>query len=292
MDRGCDLSRWEPELTDAPVCVVQFPHPGAEHWFGDGDRMPWNADGHARKFLRSAGRAIDESGRDRHGRFVFWGEWEAPSHIIERWPAEGRLPQLLHSPTWERPPTADYRQNTDPWVFGETFRYSNCKQLTYRHNPSALQELTPGSVIFFGSKLDGEFVLDTVFVVKDSVPYSPNQPPVTDEAFRICTMESLVTDDCGDFPFTLYRGATLDDSIEGMYSYSPCRDAAAAAARFARPAIYLPGFINPASAQSPSGAREPRTIEQAVEQWQSVREQVFLAGCELGVSFETPRPHG
>lgn len=275
-------------MIDERVSVVQFPHPGPEHWFDAGDRMPWNTDSHARKFLRSTGRAVDENGRTRDGSFVFWGEWEAPSEIIERWSAEGRLPQLLHSPVWERPPITSYRQNTDPWVFGEAFRYSNCKQLTYRHNPSGLQELMPGSVIFFGSKLEGEFVLDTVFVVKDSASYSPNQPPETDEAFRVCTMESLVTDDCGDFPFTLYRGATIDDPVAGMYSFSPCRDETASDARFARPPISLPGYINPASAQSPSGAREPRTIEQATEQWRRVQEQVFLAGCELGVSFDTP----
>lgn len=273
---------------DDPVFVVQFPHPGAEHVAGDGDRMPWNTGNHGRKFLRSVGRSIDENGRVQSGELDFWGEWEAPSRIIQRWPPEGRLPQNLHTPVWERPRTTSYRQNTDPWVFGETFRYSNCKQLTYRQNPSALQELPPGSVILFGSKLDGDFVLDTVFVVKDSVRYSPNDPPKTDEAFSVCTIESLVTDDCGDYPFTLYRGATFDNPVAGMFSFSPCRVATDAEARFARPAIFLPGYINPASAQSPSGARQPRTIEQASGQWRSVRDQAFLAGCELGVSFDTP----
>ena len=275
-------------MRDGPVFVVQFPHPGAEHRIGDDERMPWNTGSHARKFLRSAGRAVDESGRVRAAELDFWGEWEAPSRIIERWPSEGRLPQLLHVPIWERPSSMSYRQNTDPWVFGETFRYSNCKQLTYRQNPSALQRLTPGSVVLFGSRLDGEFVLDTVFVVKDSVPYSPNDPPETGEAFDICTIESLITEDLGDYPFTLYRGATFDDPIAGMFSFSPCRDATDHGARFARPAISLPGYINPASARSPSGAREPRTIDQASRQWRSVREQVLFAGCELGVSFDTP----
>ena len=77
--------------------------------------------------------------------------------------------------------------------------------------------------------------------------------------------------------------------MAGMFSFAPCRDATDAGARFARPAISLPGYINPASARSPSGARSPQTIGQASQQWRSVREQVFLAGCDLGVSFDTPR---
>ena len=273
---------------DNRAFVVQFPHPGAEHATGDGSHMPWNTGRHGRKFLRSAGRSVDPRGRVRDAALAFWGEWEPPSRVVKRWPREGRLPRELHVPVWERPPTLSYRQNTDPWVFGETFRYSNCKQLTYRQNPSALQSLTSGSVILFGSRLDREFVLDTVFVVQDAVSYVPHDPPETEEAFRVCTMESLITDGCGDYPFTLYRGATVEEPVAGMFSFSPCRDAAATDARFARPPVSLSAYINPASAQSPSGARRPQTIAQATRSWHSIREQVFLAGCELGVSFATP----
>ena len=160
---------------DATVFVVQFPHPGAEHVLGDGSRMTWNTGRHGRKFLRSPGRSVDPDGRTSEADLAFWGEWEAPSRVVSRWPRAGQLPQELHVPVWERPATPSFRQNTDPWVFGKAFRYSNCRQLTYRQNPSALQALTPGSVIFFGSRLHGEFVLDTVFVVK---------PEYTDRSLR------------------------------------------------------------------------------------------------------------
>ena len=292
MGRECGVTTREQSLTDTPVFVVQFPHPGGEHVLGSGGRMPWNTGRHGRKFLRSAGRSVDAQGRAGNAALVFWGEWEAPSRIVRRWPWEGQLPRELHVPVWERPATLSYRQNTDPWVFGETFRYSNCKQLTYRQNPSALQALTPGSVILFGSRLYGEFVLDTVFVVKQAEPYVPHDPPDTDEAFRVCTIDSVITDGRGDYPFTLYHGATFDEPVAGMFSFVPCRDAARTDARFARPVVSLPGHINPASAQSPSGATRPQTVEQAFERWRSVCEQVFQAGCELGVSFDTPRLDG
>ena len=277
----------------APVFVVQFPHPGGERIFRGGDRMPWNIGRHGRKFLRSAGRSVDSQGQAREvPSLFFWGEWEAPSRIVSRWRREGQLPRALHDPVWERPPTSAYRLNTDPWVFGEAFRYSNCKQLTPHQNPSALQALTPGSVILFGSKLREEFVLDTVFVVKKAECYVPLHPPETDEAFRICTIESVVTDGRGEHEFTLYHGATFDKPVAGMFSFVPCRDAAREDARFARPAVSLPGYINPASAQSPSEVKTPRTLAQVSQEWSSIREQVLQAECELGVSFETPRFEG
>ena len=273
----------------APVFVVQFPHPGGERALRGGDRMPWNTGRHGRKFLRSAGRSVDSQGQARNTPLVFWGEWEAPSRIVSRWRREGQLPRALQVPVWERLPTSTPRQNTDPWVFGETFRYSNCKQLTSRKNPSALQALTPGSVILFGSKLRGEFVLDTVFVVRKAVPYVPHDPPEIDEAFRVCTIESVAADGRGEHEFTLYYGATFEKPVADMFSFVPCRDAEREDARFARPAVSLPGYINRASPQSPSGAKRPLTIEQAFQQWHSIREQVLQAECELGVSFETPR---
>lgn len=195
---------------------------------------------------------------------------------------------------WARPPSRTPRQNTDPWVFGDAFRFSNCRQLTPAGNPSALQRLTPGSIILFGSTLDGQFVLDTVFVVADATPYTPRYSGevAVDEAFRVCTIEPLTIagrKDHSRSPFTLYRGATADTPVAGMYSFVPARPADSAAARFARPAIDLPGYVNAASRQSASGARTPCSVSTTRAVWDSVRDQVFDAGCVLGVWFPTPQ---
>ena len=281
--------------------VVQFPHPGPEHnprplrplpW-----RMPWNTSDHRRKFMRSPGRYVDRNNICSAEELTLWGEWEPPSDIVEEWPASNSLPRFLHVPVWERsaPPT---RQNSDPWVFGDCFLYSNCKQLTPARNPSALQELTPGSIILFGSRVKGEFVIDTVFVVKDSCPYTPSKPPSTeypfgDDAFCFCTIESLCdpSSGCAGDHFTLYRGATFDKPINGMYSFVPCRRADSARRRFARPPIKLPGYVNPESQQTPSGAgvKDRRSAQEAHDQWVKVRDQVLRADCLLGVWFETPQ---
>jgi len=184
-------------------------------------------------------------------------------------------------------------------VFGDTFRFSNCKQLTPRGRPSALQSLTRGSVILFGSQLDREFVLDTLFVVADATPYVPAEAGAldVDDAFRICTLESLTTleheqIDVANARLTLFRAATFNASVAGMFSFVPARPAHGAAIRFARPTIILPGYVNPDSKQSPSGARCPRTHNEVHSVWASVRRQVLDAECVLGVTFPTPELEG
>src|SRR6516162_4277523 len=146
---------------------VHFPHPKTEHNPGRSSRQPWNTSlEHRRKFLRNPGRYVTPVGSLAEAPLAFWAEWEAPSYVIHPRLAEGDLPRFLQEPRWERPTTKGFRQNTDPWVFGDCFRYSNCRQL----KQSGFRSLAAGSVILFGSTLglasaDGpRFVLDTLFV--------------------------------------------------------------------------------------------------------------------------------
>lgn len=273
----------------APQFVVQFPHPGCEHNPGKQQRQRWNTTGkHSRKFLQSSGRYVDGNDSCGEGDLVFWGEWEAPSFVCDknRWPRKDLLPRFLHRPVWECPTAKGWRLNTDPWVFGDCLMYSNCLQLTPNGNRSALQRLALGSLILFGSTLDGKFVVDTVFVVKDSCQFSPSKPPETDDAFRVCTIDSLLTTGSPDDPFTLYRGATYEDRFNDMFSFVPCRRADAIDMRFPRPALPRGRFVNPKSWQS--ARLTPCSPADARQQWKSVRQQVVSAGCLLGVQFATP----
>jgi len=275
--------------------VVQFPHPGGECSPGASRRQPWNIGNHCRKFLQSLGSYVaDDGSLSECEELVFWGEWEAPSYIIERWEPEDFLPRFLHRPVWERPSTGGVRLNTDPWVFGDCFRYSNCRQLTPNRNRSALQQLTPGSLILFGSTIGCEFVIDTVFVVNRDKPclFSPGEPPETDEAFRVCTVDSLLTTGNRNDPFTLYRGATYQAPFNGSgyrrYSFVPCRRADAGNMRFSRPSIELGSYVNPANTRAARGARTPRSEAEVQEQWEKIRKRLLEAGYLLGVWFSTP----
>jgi hypothetical protein len=281
------------------VAIVQFPHPGGEH-VPPGSHMGWNAGHHQRKFLLRPGRFVDgPDDQPTGGQLVFWGEWEPQSRVVARWPRRAGLPTVLHEPYWAPPGFDGTRQNTDPWVFGDCFRYSNCKQHTNNtpaRKPSALQRLPAGSMILFGSAVGGGFVIDTVFVVGGKVgvfrPFDDTSHLGVDPAFDACTMQALTTYEphIGASTYTLYRGATVDDPVHGMFSYVPCHVHGEPGMRFPRPAIDLAGLINPASKQSPSGAtaNDRRPLGDVIDAWHAVVHQVLAAGLHLGVQFDTP----
>jgi hypothetical protein len=131
--------------------------------------------------------------------------------------------------------------------------------------------------------------------------FTPIDPPNTDEAFRVSTIEALATG--GDASawgpsgargdanawFTLYSGATYEAPINGMYSFVPCRRADREDFRFARPTVSLPPrVVNPRSWQSPKGAGRPLLPHEIRDLWKIVRDQVIAVGCLEGVHFSTP----
>jgi len=277
-------------VTNPTAFFVQFPHPGGEHRPAV-DEMGWNAGKHRRKFLRAPGRYQDGDGHVREGSLAFWGEWEPPSRIERRWPAAGRLPRALHIPHWSPLPVDSFRQNTDPWVWGERMLYSNCKQTTGPdRRATSMQGLNPGSVICFGSTIDSEFCVDTIFVVASAEPWVPadHDRLQVDDAFKICTGQALTsaTRDA-QMRLTLYRAATLEDPVEGMFSFVPAR-LADRDPRFARPNVHLPGLINPASRQSTWGSRRSLRVATVRDIWASIRDQVLAQGLLLAVGLRTP----
>lgn len=272
----------QPGPISGAAYIVQFPHPGAEHR-PRGTIMPWNPGRHGRKYMVAEATYRDERATEHLGKVVFWGEWEASSRVLQKWPKEDAFPELLHEPLLDPPPEG-LRQNTDPCVFGERFYYSNCKQRTNQgQTATSMQRLTPGSLILFGSTLGGEFVLDTAFVVgrrlATLVPGEPVEVEV-DDAFRVATLESLIDRATEDEKregrtFTLYAGATPSRPVHGMFSFVPCLTHDGEGPRFARPAIRLPDMIDPRSKQSASGSNRARAVEDVVRAWDSVVSQVF-----------------
>lgn len=277
-------------MTVQQAAIVQFPHPGGEHQ-PKGDLMPWNTGGHRRKFLIAQGSYLDGDDRLKEAELVFWGEWEPPSRIEKRWPSMGLLPSVLHRPYWARPSNNQPRQNTDPWVFGDTMIYSNCKQVTGpNRNPTSMQELEQGSVICFGSTIQGKFCLDTMFVVGASEPWIPAafSAQDVDEAFAICTAESVagVARD-RHRELTLYRGATYHDPVAGMYSFVPAKLAGEIDPRFARPSVESK-FINPLNTQSTKGSKVSIPMGTVHEAWTAIRDQVVAQGLLVAVQIQTP----
>src|SRR5437660_5850641 len=152
-------------------CLVQFLHPGGEYNRSEG-HADWTTDQqrHSRKFMAAMGKyAIN--GRETLDELVFWGEWEAQATQLAAFsPSERGMPLRLWRPYHSIESAPPNRLNTDPLVFGG-FWYTICQQFRwYGHDPrpTRLHDLGRGSVVLFGSKLLGEFVLDAVLVVASS----------------------------------------------------------------------------------------------------------------------------
>ena len=160
---------------DSNLWLIQFLHPRKEpdDRSFKGQHLPWHLipeGNHKRKFLLSIGAYLAD-GRSENGEIVFWGEWEPESSVIRRiGDPKPFFPHYVLDPFYVLPKSYNgLHHNTDPFVFGDQFFYSNCLQ----HAFPKLRHLSQGSVILFGSCQGGEaFVLDTVFVVDHWMCYT------------------------------------------------------------------------------------------------------------------------
>jgi hypothetical protein len=188
------------------------------------------------------------------------------------------------------PPHRQLLQNTDPLVFGDRFLYSNCRQARNRK----LRELAPGSLIAFGSKFRGEFVLDTVFVVggiAEEFTRSSAGDVRCDDWVRAVVFDPLsISPKREATPFRLYRGRSYSEAPDGPFSFVPCRAYAADGSRFPRPPLRLSRrWIEPNLALGAKAT--PASAADLQELWEQIRGQVESeAGLALGVQLDAP-PH-
>ncbi len=273
------------------ACFVQFPHPGGEHLPDRLGEKPWNTydSRHARKFMQVQGNWIADDGRVHEGDLWAWGEWEAQSDLIRDLDPSGApgLPRHLWMPHYVIPRSGYERlHNTDPFIFGERFLYSNCLQPTR----PGLRRLGRGSVIAFGSKRGG-WVLDTVLVVADYVDYAAPEARIVladwvPGTFLDVTGGPLV-DNGEESTLMLYRGATRDDPVNGMFSFFPAMRAGRDAG-FERPSIELDErYFTRTLAQNHKRTcgLDPETLRGL---WEQLIAQVRDAGLVVGTRAALP----
>lgn len=284
------------------LCFVQFIHPGSEHEPDSAAGRSWNTAAHRRKFLLQPGRSLAAlDGKPAAGKLVFWGEYEPPTRLVKAFTnpvPDG--PRFLFAPAPVKfHPHDPPLMNTDPFVFGDRFFYSICKQNS-KTGPTAMQRLARGSVILFGSgKGRARFVADTVFVVADYVDWNLSnyretlQDVVPPEYFHSTldpiAYEMKVRDLSPSQTFRLYIGATAEKPYDGMFSFFPCLPATDGAAHgFARPVLRRAGIITDNLTQ---GQRlNPQPDAAAVQAlWTEVARQVLDQGLLLGVHADLPR---
>jgi len=280
-------------------CFIQLHHPGWEH-----DRAcaeSWhsfsNDHAHQRKFLQFPGVWIEEGGQSHSDELWAWGEWEAESEKVRELnrlaSGDRRLPSAVWRPRYV--PRVDYDElhNTDPFIFGERFLYSNCAQRRGARGPGkSLKQLDRGSVIVFGSCVSNEWVIDTVFVVADSHDYHAasmrdDVAGLVPQAFVDVTTGPLVRNEDPALDLTLYEGATPDARVGGMFSFFPAIRSGGDTG-FERPRIDLPSkYFKQTKCQ---GYKQTCNlpVEELREIWDSLVQQVLDAGLLLGTHAELP----
>ncbi len=276
---------------------IQFPHPGSEHEPDSNDRISWNRDDskrkHKRKFMQLCGEWINSTGSRHTGELRAWGEWEPESTVLRRFNnSEPYGPRYLWDPYYIERESYKGLYNTDPFIFGERFLYSNCHQK--KTSNCGMKHLARGSVIAFGSTKDGRYMLDTVFVVKSYCDYQESEAiemlqDCTPAAFLAATARPIA-DGGGKGHLRLYFGATPDDPVSKMFSFFPAIAAGSeSSSSFPRPFITLRReHFNPKSQRVPKGRGREVAMGRLYHLWDSLVEQVYSAGLVLGTRAEPP----
>jgi len=173
--------------------IIQLIHPGAQFFKArSNDEIIWNKDhktgkrewnyrknkrsNHYRKFISSNNAGyLDANLKLKKGNITFFGEWEPPSNfkLIN---TEESFRRLVHKPifNFKNQNTQSDKElfNTDPYVFGNNFWYTNCKQ----KKKHTLRNLSSNSIIIFGTEYGkkdaGFFYVDTIFIIKRRFSYS------------------------------------------------------------------------------------------------------------------------
>lgn len=298
---------------------IQFIHPNWEHDFEskNGDVYPnkeWNKLSHKRKYVKQKGLYLDSlNDLPKESELEFWCEWEPNSIVtktLETNVCQTKVelnntgfPKFLHDELFYiELDKRLWRQNTDPCVFGETFKFFLCQQTRKKSkkNPERIQtqlaKLEKGSIILFGSYKQNSktkerlFILDTVFVVNDWVEFNSKEDFEKIIDTRIC---EGYQDICIRFidkqPIArrLYFGATYKNQVNGMYSFVPCKESGDDFG-FERPVIELQDRVNPNRNRGfkPS---EIKSIDEAKCLWENITRQVFNQNLKIGWGFNMPK---
>ena len=193
--------------------------------------------------------------------------------------------------------------STDPFIFGARFLYSHCGQASKR----GLRDLGQGSVIAFGSGrvIDNvpRWMLDTVLVVRDFKDYIAADARMALNDWVPATFLDVtggpLTDNGREVPpsgtcaapparLRIYRGATPDDPIQGMFSFVPAIPAGRNSG-FPRPLVDLPGdYFNARNFRAPMGQSRSRRPDELRNLWKRLVKQVRDAGLVLGTRADLP----
>lgn len=283
--------------TEEGLLSVQLIHPGKQKSFpifknlkipkgyekvGDTIIRDWNSDStHYRKFIRNEGEyigSIEENKSPRKGDIIyFWGEWEGVSKFQ---PLDNKrnncLPNGIHEPVCDL--SRKNHQNTDPYVYGDNFKYAICKQR------GQVTNLQLGSLILFGTVYPSHnrFCIDTVFVVGRNE--LAKEAKGVSRIYKESTL-SFLDDNSKN---KLYYGQTWWESPT-YFSYVPCR--LDGAEGFERYYIDFDSELNKEIlfSTNTTGTSFLQNCNLAPSDlWKKITDDVLSRGYKLGVRFSEP----
>lgn len=292
--------------------IIQFIHPGREYqvslgtksistisapWVGGGHNQSCGRScaGHTRRFVAQEGDYVDRHGKLITARLGFWTEWEACSTAT----AMPSAPHGVVCASWVHTLKSPLRKaeergiNTDPCVIGKSFKYCCCQQT----GKGVLRQLSPESLILFGSHLSGHFFLDTVFVVDgEGIPYATGETDnlKVSKQYRELALNRLEE---GHW-FTFYLGKPFSSASGIPYSFTPAKlfdkNDARCSERFALDINAVNGCLPSSSRKlSPGLTRNFKKIDASpkavVSIWKEIVRQVHAAGFVPAVHFDWPR---
>ena len=265
---------------------VQLNHPGKEKNFkiNKGYNLlnnriirEWNNDSkHYRKLIRCEGEYLSSlNTKPITSQILFWGEWEGHS-VFTPIGNGNNTPYGIHEPFHSVINRG--RQNTDPYVYGDYFKYATCSQ------SGKLLSLLPNSLILFGTTNDTGFELDTVFVVKCNESAKNILENNVKNYTKVYFEETILP--LGQRYFEskkmLYHGQSWFNNKE-YFSFVPCKTEIKK--DFQKAVLPIPPFAK----QKVGHPFRHFDMIDHLKLWKFVVEQVLKQGFSLGVKFKEPR---
>ena len=275
--------------------IIQFLHPGTEH--SDKSGQIWNPHPpHKRKFVSWNGDYIESlSSKLKKGDIDFWCEWEAESTLLKTTNRNNRFPRNLFSPYYTHYVQGKNCENTDPFVFGDKFYYSICRQ-----GNEKMRNLEKGTLILFGSNINQKFVLDTVFIVKDDIPYMKNnfnhlKGKTNDAFFETAILPVVYNQNSNDrynrckldnTQYKVYEGQMYSEK-GNIFSYVPCKIHSDSWG-FERPVVKHKDYISDRLNQNLMYSNNV-TLNDIEKFWNKITEDLLKKGFSLMTSCELPK---
>jgi hypothetical protein len=279
------------------ILKVQLNHPGIEKSYklGKGYQKvnniiirEWNDDPrHYRKYLENDGDyLISLKDKPQKGKLFFWGEWEGNSIFTPINNGKG-IPNGIHKPFHST--LIRGCENTDPYIFGDYFKYATCKQSGH------VSKLEKNSLILFGTVYPskGLFCVDTVFVVNSYD--TPKKISTTNAAdytiiYREETLEQLGENDyLKSNPVDdkrLYHGSTWQEN-NSYFSFVPCKVGDNNSFEKLKINLKDPRFDLSSNPTGKSFMRDSEGTPEAT--WRQIVDMAFDQGFYLGVKFYEPQ---